>query len=658
MSTATDIMKKFMAALDSTTSTGTTALDEAVQACSDFTGIQDLIDSFLADCTAAGDAATFLNAYCGIDLTNSDTGSISGSDAGGSTVKTASSVVEESGTAAYPTTSSTVIDGLTVVWPMNFLTSAEQTVIADLNSWWISSALNLIEESYGMSFTESGTTTTTLRVQFSNSNNGTLASVGGPYTNRSGASYLVLTINMYYYSGISSSDEDGVTSSTGTSQALDRTIAHELVHAVMSANMSCFSSLPEFIKEGAADLVQGIDDKWTSLITSLAGSSSSLSSALDLSDTGTGDSSSYAAGYMLLRYLAQQAAYGTVSTSAASVSGNIITFNASSADTVLWLGSGTSGYAAAVTTIDGASLSGNATLVGWGTTSTTIIGGSGANYLWGGGSASDTLQGGTGTNTFYWAAGDGADTITSYNASTDLVKLYTGGFSSIAASGANVVNTADDSSLTIDGAADQRLSVEVGGQTYNCWFARTDQANSVTYSTDINFYDGSAATKDTLLLTGSSDSAINLQSTRDIWYANIDTVDASASSGANILAGDAASNTLIGGSGTTGMWGGGSASDTMQGGSGTDTFWYGIGDGTDIITDGQSGDVVYFYNADYKQASFSTDGTNLTISLGSSDTLTVSDWSASALNTFRFADKSEYALTVSGTTITAAKISA
>lgn len=662
MSTATEIMQKFMAVLDDTTSTGTTALDEAVQACSDFSGIQDLIDSFLADCTSAGDADTFLNDYCGIDLTNADTGAISGSDAGGTTVRTASSIVEEGGTASYPTTTSSVIDGLTVVWPTRFLTSSEQTVVADLNSWWISSALSLIQESYGLSFTESGTSTTTLRVQFYNSGDGTLAGVSGPYTDRSGTTYLTLNINMYYYSGIASGDEDGVTSVTGTSQSLDRVIAHELVHAVMSSTMSCFDSLPEFITEGVAELVQGVDDKWTSMITELAGSASELASALDLSDTGTGDSTSYAAGYMLLRYLAQQTGYGTAtgttttsSSAAASVSGSVLTFGASSATTFLWLGSGDNTYSTSVKTIDASALTGEATLVGWGSTPTTILGGSGTNYMWGGGSASDTMQGGTGTNIFYWASGDGTDTITTYNTGTDLVRLYAGGFSSITTSGTNVVITADSSSLTIDGAADQRLSVEVGGQTYDCWFARTDQANSVTYSTDINFYDGASSVTDTLLLTGSTGRTINLQSAKDIWYTSIDVVDASSSSGTNILIGDAAGNTLIAGSGTTGMWGGGSASDTMQGGSGADTFWYGTGDGTDTITGGQAADAVYFYNADFDQISFSTDGTNLTIALGGSDTLTITSWTQSALNTFRFADQSEYSFTASGTSLAALK---
>ena len=63
----------------------------------------------------------------------------------------------------------------------------------------------------------------------------------------------------YYYDNISTSDPNGVGSSVAT--YLDRTIAHELVHAAMSANINYFNNFPVLFKEGTAELIHGIDDK-------------------------------------------------------------------------------------------------------------------------------------------------------------------------------------------------------------------------------------------------------------------------------------------------------------------------------------------------------------------------------------------------------------
>ncbi|MBR0062506.1 MAG: hypothetical protein IJP68_13625, partial [Selenomonadaceae bacterium] len=77
--------------------TGGAALDEAIQACSDFESVQAVIDKMKSDIAATNNAEKFLKDYCGIDLSNTDTGAITGSDAGGSKVKTATSIVPESG---------------------------------------------------------------------------------------------------------------------------------------------------------------------------------------------------------------------------------------------------------------------------------------------------------------------------------------------------------------------------------------------------------------------------------------------------------------------------------------------------------------------------------------------------------------------------------
>ena len=144
-----DVIKKFIASLDKTSLKGKAALDEAVKACSDFDTVQDAIDQMIADLNST-DSDTFLTEKCGIILNNSDTGAITGSDAGGSTTKTSESIVPESGTASYPTGTSFTKRGLTVTFPeKSTLTTDQQTIVQGLYSWWVDECLDLIEESYG-----------------------------------------------------------------------------------------------------------------------------------------------------------------------------------------------------------------------------------------------------------------------------------------------------------------------------------------------------------------------------------------------------------------------------------------------------------------------------------------------------------------------------
>ena len=91
-----DVIKAFMAALDTSTQNSSIyMLDEAIQACSNFEGITDAVNHFLHDAEIASDGSDFLTNYCGIILGNTDTGAITGSDAGGSTAKNGSDIVPE-----------------------------------------------------------------------------------------------------------------------------------------------------------------------------------------------------------------------------------------------------------------------------------------------------------------------------------------------------------------------------------------------------------------------------------------------------------------------------------------------------------------------------------------------------------------------------------
>ena len=335
-------VKGFMEALDITDQTGMAALDEAVSAASGglFGNAQALIDSYLVDMTSSSGTGTsqqnsFLKEFCGIDLDNKDTGAITGKDAGGEKEKTGESVVPETGPTSswvIPASGSATFKGLTINWNMGAVTGdANREFIAKaLNSEWMESSLNLIAESFDMSFEDSGATVRTIDLMFENdSSSDALAyvrhgSAGGK------ANKLELHFNMHYYSNLDPTDVNGKDLTSGQTQ-LDRVLAHELTHAVMAANINNFSNLPAYIKEGTAELVHGIDDQRRSSILEMANTANlaDLRKALEegnslankVSIGGAGGESAYAAGFVLLRYMAFQSAGGN------AAGGESYTFN-------------------------------------------------------------------------------------------------------------------------------------------------------------------------------------------------------------------------------------------------------------------------------------------------------------------------------------------
>ena len=143
-------------------------------------------------------------------------------------------------------------------------TTAEQRIIKALNSEWLDSALSMAKEAYGLSFQEDETSVREMTVKFERGSSGgsggttTLAYVTSHFGSDGKTNKLDLTINMDVYDALAEHDVNG---KAGLYPYLDRTIAHEMTHAVMSANIKNFSSLPMYVKEGAADYIHGIDDQ-------------------------------------------------------------------------------------------------------------------------------------------------------------------------------------------------------------------------------------------------------------------------------------------------------------------------------------------------------------------------------------------------------------
>ena len=316
MATQQDVIKKFMASLDKTTLSGTAAVDEAIRACSNFNSLQEVINQMVSDCRTVNNAKNFLLNYCGINLDNDDTGAITGFDAGGSVVKDAEDIVPETGELINFTGNSFTVNGLTLQLEENFnnLTDSQKFIWQGLYTWWAKGALDLIAESYGNNFgfdSNSSATTNTMYVNFDENHSNVLASMGYGYYN------LTLSINQYYYDVfLDTEDPNGHNvskgrffTSTPTDFYLDRTLAHEITHAVMMANIGTWN-FPKFITEGMAELTHGIDDERKNLISNLASNTALLASALNLNEVSdsTVNENAYAGGYMFLRYLAKQSA--------------------------------------------------------------------------------------------------------------------------------------------------------------------------------------------------------------------------------------------------------------------------------------------------------------------------------------------------------------
>ena len=186
--------------------------------------------------------------------------------------------------------------------------SKEQTIMAALNTEWISNSLDMITRSTGLSFEAGDPSVKEMTVKFEEVTSGdqanALAWVTSYFTGNK-TTKLELTVNMKYYNDLVEGDVNG--KSTMTDAYLDRTIAHEMTHAVMSAGIEGFGGLYGCIKEGAAEVVHGIDDERRTRIQNLANNKEIYSKLTTSTSAESNDT--YAAGYVMFRYMAAQSGY-------------------------------------------------------------------------------------------------------------------------------------------------------------------------------------------------------------------------------------------------------------------------------------------------------------------------------------------------------------
>lgn len=644
VSSQQEFIKRFMYSLDNTTASGKEAINEAINYASGgyFSNLTSAINQMVADCKKYSGTSFLLN-KCGINLSNTDTGAITGYDAGGSTIKTKESIVPESGSldTSFKDSSFTTEGGLTFNITQSNLTSNQLHIWQALKTWWAEECLTLLKESYGYSFNDYDATVREISVEFTNvSNGGYLAYVRHPQDSDGKSTSLSLTINEAYFKSFANSDVNGKSSSN--QGYLDRTLAHELTHAIMAAKVDNYSDLPLFITEGLADLTQGIDDLRGSALKTLSSNYTKLKEVLT-SDSKINTSYVYAAGYMFLRYIAKQTVEyyypGSTTTTDTSgevtIKGSVLTMSKDYSSDKLDLSKYSSvktvkatalkkeitivGNTNANSIISGSgndilsggngndtlsggsgndSLSGdngNDKLIG-GNGNDTLIGGSGNDSLSGGsgndslsgGSGNDTLIGGNGNDIFIYTGGN--DIITDYTTS-DKISLGSA-VSKATLSGSNVIFTTTAGSLTVKNGKGKKLNlIDSSGKQYTQMFdgktltlTNTD-SSPVTVNSKVKVIDASSRTKAIKITGNSLANTISGGSSSDMLYGGSGNDSILGNAGTDKLYGGAGNDILYGGAGNDSICGD-AGNDKLYGGAGNDTLWGGAGSDTLYGDDG------------------------------------------------------------------------
>ncbi len=346
--------------------------------------------------------------------------------------------------------------------------AAIQNLMRGMENYWVEQGLKLAYDSFGVDFSNRNISVVFGINQESQAETEPAAS--DPYKETElPASDIEVEINAVMFSTIDPNDPNGNSRVEGSvhQSYLDRTIAHELIHAVMQGNGMIKQNMPEFFTEGIAELVQGLDDfdsNATHRIADLAVDSTRLTQALSL-EMGTGTADAYPAGDMFLRYLCHQSlptevtigngnesgafeydggeeilsgvASGSqinvsegVELSGTTIAGNdlFVTSNYGTlivrdARTKLINFAGSDGDVAArfcaadaAGTLDGRNLDSYVVLYGADLATNELRAGSGGSQLWGGSYSTDDLIGGGGADEFIAGVGCGHDNIFSVNA--------------------------------------------------------------------------------------------------------------------------------------------------------------------------------------------------------------------------------------------------
>lgn len=294
--TQQDVIKAFVQSLDATELKGEVAIDQALQASSNFKSVAQLRTQFLDDLKSAKNWHTFLVEKCGIILDNKDNGAISGSDTGGDTPKTAQDLLPCKGDAKkYPSDSSITVNGLTVygIPSKNELTEEgdnrqdRQYIIQGLNSWWLSDSLERIKEDYGLSFDSSAEANSRVRLDFveyvDDPADFRVIAINSSEDDKGESELRTLTVQRKYTGNF------GIATGTSTDEdrhgkidffnmtTFDVSLMQELVNGLVASNVKYYDSLPVWFKDGGlSKLISGIDNEYRTDIANLMTTTAAL----------------------------------------------------------------------------------------------------------------------------------------------------------------------------------------------------------------------------------------------------------------------------------------------------------------------------------------------------------------------------------------------
>lgn len=312
--TPVEKIKQLMAELVALPSTPN-KLDLAVAACSEgkFNSVQDVSNAIIADIQSYNNSKKFLWECCNIDLENDDVGSIIGLDASHGTSLDKYDVIPEVGSIdslpGVGIETPIYINGLEIRFSMpTVLDDSSKFIMKCMASWWIKNPLDIIEYAYGLKFT-STSFTNKMPIDLSaippSGGAITMAYVVTTYNVATGnATAISCVVNTHpaAYGDMDTTDPNGKANSVaGSLVFLDRTLAHEMTHAVMSANISGFGAvLPKWFIEGSAELIIGADDTRKAELLATANSVTMFQEGLN--DNTVDTLRWYTTGYIWLRW--------------------------------------------------------------------------------------------------------------------------------------------------------------------------------------------------------------------------------------------------------------------------------------------------------------------------------------------------------------------
>ena len=306
--TPTSFMTAFMKSLIDLDA-DTDKFNKTIDALTPFNSAQAVIDSIHSDIASAKSANDFLLTQCGIDLSNADVGGLLGYDVSGNDVINSEDVMNETGLPLQQTVPRTaVIEGFTITFPdMNTLTPGGKFINKALYSWWYPLAFKIIKDGYGLGIVDTSYVKQMDTDLFQQAHEGgsiLLAYVDIYFDATTGMpSKLSCRINTHNdaYGNIDTTNPNGYAENLGTNY-LDRSLLHELTHALMAANIRGLANwFPSYFREGSAELMCGCDDTRSKEILDSINNVSVLDDGF--SETPPSSLNWYVSGVIFLRYL-------------------------------------------------------------------------------------------------------------------------------------------------------------------------------------------------------------------------------------------------------------------------------------------------------------------------------------------------------------------